>query len=261
MTVNSRVAIITGASQGIGAAIARRLAKDGLDLALADLEGAQPALAKLVAELNAGGGKAIAVTCDVRSKEDVDALVEKAAAELGRVDVMIANAGIAPVGPFLDVSVETMDNLHAVNVRGVFLCYQAAARQMIKQGGGGKLIAACSTAGWQGYPGFSMYSATKFAVRSLNQSAAKELGRHNITCNVYCPSPVDTQMWTDIDKTLSAQLGGQQGAITEARLKVTPMGRLVQATDVANLVSFLVGPDSNFISGESIVVSGADSVA
>lgn len=74
--------------------------------------------------------------------------------------VMIANAGIAPVGPFLEVSVDTLDNLHAVNVRGVFLCYQAAARQMIKQGGGGKLIAACSTAGWQGYPGFSAYSAT-----------------------------------------------------------------------------------------------------
>jgi NAD(P)-dependent dehydrogenase (short-subunit alcohol dehydrogenase family) len=92
-------------------------------------------------------------------------------------------------------------------------------------------------------------------VRSLNQSAAKELGPHGITCNVYCPSPVDTQMWTDIDKTLSAHLGGPQGALTESRVKVTPMGRLVEATDVANLVSFLAGPDSNFISGESIVVS------
>ncbi len=92
-------------------------------------------------------------------------------------------------------------------------------------------------------------------MRSLNQSAAKELGRHGITCNVYCPSPVDTQMWTDIDKTLSAHLGGAQGALTESRVKVTPMGRLVEATDVANLVSFLAGPDSNFISGESIVVS------
>ncbi|GMK57191.1 hypothetical protein CspeluHIS016_0400250 [Cutaneotrichosporon spelunceum] len=255
------VAVITGAAQGIGAAIAARLAKDGFDLALADVASAQPALAKLVADLAVDGRRVVAVTCDVRRKDDVDAMVAEAVAQLGRVDVMIANAGIAPVGPFLDVTVDTMDNLHAVNVRGVFLCYQAAARQMIKQGGGGKLIAACSTAGWQGYPGFSMYSATKFAVRSLNQSAAKELGRHGITCNVYCPSPVDTQMWTDIDKTLSAHLGGAEGTLTQSRVSVTPMGRLVRADDVANLVSFLAGPDSGFISGESIVVSGADTVA
>lgn len=95
----------------------------------------------------------------------------------------------------------------------------------------------------------------KFAVRSLNQTAAKELGAHNITCNVYCPAPVDTQMWTDIDSTLSKHLGGPVGSITKSRLAVTPMGRLVQATDVANLVSFLAGKDSDFISGESIVVS------
>ncbi|BEI86283.1 hypothetical protein CcaverHIS002_0605700 [Cutaneotrichosporon cavernicola] len=256
--MTNRVAVITGASQGIGAAIARRLSKDGFDLALADLDSAQPALQKLIQEL---GGRAVAITCDVRNKDDVDAMVSVAVAELGRVDVMIANAGIAPVGPFLDVTVDTMDNLHAVNVRGVFLCYQAAARQMIRQGGGGKLIAACSTAGWQGYPGFSMYSASKFAVRSLNQSAAKELGKHGITCNVYCPAPVDTQMWTDIDKTLSGHLGGPQGALTDSRLKGAPMGRLVQAEDVSNLVAFLAGPDSGFISGESIVVSGADTVA
>lgn len=102
---------------------------------------------------------------------------------------------------------------------------------------------------------------SKFAVRSLNQSAAKELGKHGITCNVYCPAPVDTQMWTDIDITLSKHLGGPTGTLTQSRLAVTPMGRLVQPNDVANLVSFLAGNDSSFISGESILVtvSGARS--
>ncbi|BEJ17244.1 hypothetical protein CspHIS471_0606450 [Cutaneotrichosporon sp. HIS471] len=218
--MTNRVAVITGASQGIGAAIARRLSNDGFDLALADLESAQPALQKLIQEL---GGKVVPIKCDVRNKDDVDAMIELTVAELGRIDVMIANAGIAPVGPFLDVTVETMDNLHAVNVRGVFLCYQAAARQMIKQGGGGKLIAACSTAGWQG---------------------------KDIPVSQCIPQ-----------RNSPGHLGGPQGALTESRIKVTPMGRLVQAEDVANLVAFLAGPDSGFISGESIVVSGADTVA
>jgi len=136
-----------GAAQGIGEAIALRLAKDGFNVVLADLPSSEGQAAKVAKAAEAFGAKTSVIAVDVSKKAQVDALVEKTVAELGRLDVMVANAGIAPVGPFMDVSEETIDKLHAVNVKGVLFCYQAAARQMIKQGWGGRLIGECDAGG------------------------------------------------------------------------------------------------------------------
>lgn len=137
-----KVAIVTGSAQGIGAEIAIRLAKDGYDVVLADLEGSMGNLTKVAKQAEAGrpGAKTVCIACDVTSKADVDALVESTVAQLGRLDCMVANAGIAPVGFFLDITEDMFDKITAVNVKGVLFCYQAAARQLIKQGWGGRLI-------------------------------------------------------------------------------------------------------------------------
>lgn len=137
-----KVAIVTGAAQGIGEAIALRLARDGYDIALADLERSIEGLERVSLAVQAvrDGARTTCIACDVRKKTDVDAMVAKTVSDLGRVDCMVANAGICPVGPFLDLTEEVFDNITAVNVKGVIFCYQAAARQMIKQGWGGRLI-------------------------------------------------------------------------------------------------------------------------
>ncbi|RSH85114.1 uncharacterized protein EHS24_006707 [Apiotrichum porosum] len=257
---NNRVAIVTGAAQGIGAAIARRLSKDGFDVVIADLPGRIADIKQMAETLSKGAARAVAAGCDVKSKADVEALVKTAVDSFGHLDVMVANAGIAPVGPFLSIDEKTMQDLVDVNIKGVLWCYQAAANQMIAQGTGGRLIAASSIAGVEGYEAFGAYSMTKFAVRALNQSAAKELGKHKINCNVYCPGPVDTPMWTKIDEAISGALGAPQGSFTKQRVDNSVLGRLVTVEDVANGVAFLAGPDSSFITGESLMISGGDAI-
>ncbi|TXT11182.1 hypothetical protein VHUM_01933 [Vanrija humicola] len=253
-----RVAIVTGAAQGIGRAIALRLAKDGFDLALADLKPSRGKLDAVAAEVQALGAKTAQIDCDVRSEADVYALVEGAVAALGDLDVMIANAGIAPAKMFLDNTTEFMDNLYQINVRGVMYCYQAAAKQMIKQGHGGKLIAACSISGITTTEGQSAYCATKFAVRALNQGAAIELGKHGITANVYCPGPVLTDMWAAIDKDMAKEHGAKEGELSAAMAKRSPLGRNAEPEDIAALVSFLAGPDSGYITAQAIQSSVSD---
>jgi meso-butanediol dehydrogenase/(S,S)-butanediol dehydrogenase/diacetyl reductase len=137
---NNRVAIVTGAAQGIGAAIARRLSKDGFDVVIADLPGRIADIKQMAETLSKGAARAVAAGCDVKSKADVEALVKTAVDSFGHLDVMVANAGIAPVGPFLSIDEKTMQDLVDVNIKGVLWCYQAAANQMIAQGTGGRLI-------------------------------------------------------------------------------------------------------------------------
>ncbi|KAL1404880.1 hypothetical protein Q8F55_008491 [Vanrija albida] len=253
-----KVAIVTGAAQGIGRAIALRLAREGFVLALADVPGARDKLDGAVAEV---GGRAIAVECDVRHKAEVDALVAAAVDAFGRLDVMVANAGIAPTDTFLDLTVDAYDTLYAINQRGVLLCYQAAARQFIAQGGGGKLIAACSVSGFDTQLHQTGYCSTKFAVRSLNQGAARELGRYGITANVYCPGTVNTPMWQKMDEAFVGEDGARApGVLTQRKIDATPLGRIAETEDVADLVAFLAGPGSNFVSGQAIQVCGGEYV-
>jgi meso-butanediol dehydrogenase / (S,S)-butanediol dehydrogenase / diacetyl reductase len=248
---------VTGAARGIGKAIALRLAYDGHRLAVSDLPSMADELEATRAELAAvDAGDHVALTGDVSDAESVRALVQDTAAQLGSLDVMVANAGIAQTKALLEVSPEEYDQVHAVNGRGVFLCYTEAARQMIAQGNGGKIIGAASIAAHKGFPLLGVYCSSKFAVRALTQSAAQEWAEHGITVNAYCPGIVDTAMWEQIDADLGAISGAGKGESMAAMAAGIALGRVSTGDDVAGLVSFLAGPDSNYVTGQAMLVDG-----
>ena len=217
-TNSSRVALVTGAARGIGRGIARRLAADGLDVAVNDIDANADQLQEVAAEIRDAGRRSATVVADVSEPDEVERMVGTVADELGSIDVMVANAGIAQVKPLLDVTPEDFDGLMAVNLRGVFLCYTAAARQMIHQGEGGKIIGAASIAAHKGFAMLGHYSASKWAVRGLTQAAAQEWAEHGITVNAYCPGIVGTAMWDLIDE----QMGGYRGPARARRWNSTP---------------------------------------
>jgi meso-butanediol dehydrogenase/(S,S)-butanediol dehydrogenase/diacetyl reductase len=245
------VALVTGGARGIGRGIALRLAADGHDVAVADLP-------SMRAETDAVAGEieGLALDVDVSEGEQVDAMIAAAVERFGRLDVMVANAGIAQVAPLLDVRPEDFDRLMSVNLRGVFLCYTAAARQMIAQGGGGKIIGAASIAAHKGFGMLGHYSASKFAVRGLTQAAAQEWAQHGITVNAYCPGIVGTAMWELIDEKLAEHMGLQKGEALAQFSELITLGRVETPDDVASFVSYLAGPDSDYMTGQSVMIDG-----
>ncbi|KAJ8701327.1 hypothetical protein PTI98_000128 [Pleurotus ostreatus] len=190
------VALITGAGRGLGRAIALRLARDGYDLALNDLHASQGLVESLAAEVKNRGRKCTIVPADVKSEAEVQGMIKRTVKDLGSLDVMIANAGIVLMKPLLEVEAEDWDEVQAVNGRGTFLCYKYAAKQMVDQGRGGRIIGASSLAGKQGedaifsVPGWFL----EFTIRGLTQAAAVELAKHDITVNAYSPGMIDTRM-------------------------------------------------------------------
>jgi meso-butanediol dehydrogenase/(S,S)-butanediol dehydrogenase/diacetyl reductase len=249
-------AAVTGAARGIGRAIALRLAQDGFDVTVNDVPSARTALDALVGEIEALGRRGLAAVADVRVAEEVDALVAGHVAAHGGLDVMVANAGVAITSPLLETTAEQWEATMEVNLRGVFHCYQAAGRQMVAQGRGGRLIGAASVAAHRGGRWQSAYSASKFAVRGLSQSVAQELAEHGITVNVYSPGVVRTPMWTSIDEAMTTRTQAQAGSAMEAMKASIALGRLETPEDVAGVVSFLASPDAAYITGQSIVVDG-----
>ncbi|OCB90257.1 NAD-binding protein [Sanghuangporus baumii] len=240
-----RVAIVTGGAQGIGHAIVQRLVDDGVDVAVNDVASKRDLIDKVVEEVRQKGRRAVAVPADVSSEADVSEMVNKTASELGSVDIMIANAGIFPFSQFLETPTEKFDKVLAVNARGVFLCFKLAALQMIKQGRGGRLIAASSVAGMHGQHYLTDYSASKFAVRGIVQCSAIELRDYGITANAYAPGVTATPE--------------NPGLPAEERAKLGPLGSAPQgnAEDLAAVVSFLARPDSWFVNGQTINANGA----
>jgi meso-butanediol dehydrogenase/(S,S)-butanediol dehydrogenase/diacetyl reductase len=251
-----RIALVTGGARGIGRAIALRLARDRLDVAVADLPDAHGHSEGVVREIRETGRRSTALAVDVTDPRQVDEMVAATVRELGRLDVVVANAGIAEVGPLLDLSAEDLDRVMAVNVRGVFLCYTAAARQMIAQGGGGKIIGAASIAAHKGFPMLGHYSASKWAVRGLTQVAAQEWARHGITVNAYCPGIVGTRMWQHIDERLADMQGFERGQALERVARGISLGRVQTPEDVADFVSYLASPGSDYMTGQSVIVDG-----
>lgn len=248
------VAVVTGAGRGIGRGIALRLAADGHAVAVNDLN--KDTAEAVAGEIAEAGGRSIAVPADVTDRAAVFAMVERTAAELGSVDVMVANAGIAQVKTLLEVTPEDLQTIFSVNVFGVVYCLQAAAEQMISQGGGGKIINAASIAGHSGFDYLGHYSATKFAVKALTQAAAKELARNKITVNAYCPGIVGTDMWDLIDEKLGAYLGTAKGEALANYSQLIALGRVQTPDDVAGLVSYLASKDSDYMTGQSVVIDG-----
>lgn len=247
-------AVVTGAGRGIGRAIALRLAQDGHAVVVNDLD---EATARGVAEEIGGrGGKAVAIAADVSDRDAVFGLVERSVSQLGSVDVMVANAGIAQVKTLLELTPADLERMFSVNVNGVVYCMQAAAERMIEQGSGGKIISASSIAGHQGFDRLGHYSASKFAVRALTQAAAKELAPHGITVNAYCPGIVDTAMWEQIDESLGGYLGLERGQAMQQYSQLIALGRVQTPEDVAGFVSFLAGRDSDYMTGQSVMIDG-----
>lgn len=252
--MSNKVAIVTGSGQGIGRAIALRLAKDGFNVALVDVK-----LDKITAvakEVAAIGRQATTITADVSQRDEVYAAIDKAEKDLGGFDVMVNNAGIAQVNALADVTPEEVEKIFKINVQGALWGIQAAAKKFIARGQKGKIISASSIAGHEGYAMLGIYSATKFAVRALTQAAAKEYASKGITVNAYCPGVVGTDMWVEIDKRFSETTGAQLGETYKKFVGGIALGRAETPEDVANLVSFLSSPDSDYITGQAILTDG-----
>lgn len=251
----ARVALVTGGARGIGRGIALRLAADGLDVAVNDLEANKDELDGVAGEIRNAGRRSVAIVADVSDPDEVEGMVRRVADELGSLDVMVANAGIAQVKPLLEVTPEDFDQLMAINLRGVFLCYQAAARQMIRQGGG-KIIGAASIAAHKGFAMLGHYSASKWAVRGLTQAAAQEWAEYSITVNAYCPGIVGTAMWDLIDEKLAEHMGLQKGEALKQYSELIALGRVEEPEDVAAFVSYLASKDSDYMTGQSVMIDG-----
>ncbi|MGK3708979.1 acetoin reductase [Arthrobacter sp. IK3] len=252
----TRVALITGAGRGIGRAIAERLADDGLDIIVADIPEAQANIDDVVGAVDSRGRRAVGVTGDVSNPEDVTRMVAEGTNALGNLSVLIANAGIAQVDEILDVKPEALDRMLDVNIKGVYYSYQAAARQFISQGTGGKIIGAASIVAFRPFPVLASYSATKWAVRGLTQAAAMEFAKYNITVNAYAPGVVGTAMWDLIDERLTERDGTPRGSALQAQVDSILAGRVSEPEDVAKLVSFLSGPDSDHMTGQTVLIDG-----
>ena len=247
--------VITGAGQGIGEAIALRLAKDGADIAILDVnETAAKTVAKSIKDTY--GRKTFVTHCNVASRQSVLDAVTAAESSLGVFDVMINNAGIGQVLPLLEVRERDFRTITDVNIGGVLWGTQAAAASFIARGVRGKIINACSISGHKGQPTFGVYSATKFAVRGLTHAAAQEYGRYGITVNGYSPGTVGTPMWEEIDKELAERDGVQVGESFAKQASGITLGRPSTPEDVAGFVSWLAGPDSDYMTGQSPLIDG-----
>ncbi|MBJ7222463.1 MULTISPECIES: (S)-acetoin forming diacetyl reductase [unclassified Brenneria] len=252
MTV--KVALVTGAGQGIGRAIALRLAKDGFAVAVVDYN--TDTARSVAQEIEQAGGQAIAIQADVSDRDAVFASVAETQKKFGDFNVIVNNAGIAPSTQIEDITPEIIDRVYNINVKGVIWGIQAAVKAFKSLNHGGKIINACSQAGHVGNPELAVYSSSKFAVRGLTQTAARDLAPLGITVNGFCPGIVQTPMWDEIDRKISEAAGKPAGYGTAEFAKRITLGRLSQPEDVAACVAYLASPDSDYMTGQSLLIDG-----
>jgi len=239
--LEGKIALITGGSRGIGAAIAKRLASDGANVAITYSKGADAAAA-LVQEIERDGGKAIAIQADATDAEAGKAAVEKTVATFDGLDVLVNNAGTAIPKTFEETTIEEMDRLLNINVRGVFIATQAALKHMKR---GGRIITIGSCLGERVMtPGLVPYSATKGAVKIFSQALSRELGSRGITVNNVQPGPIDTDL---------NPAAGDWAAPQKAN---TALNRYGSVDEVAALVAFVAGPEASYITGANLTVDG-----
>jgi meso-butanediol dehydrogenase / (S,S)-butanediol dehydrogenase / diacetyl reductase len=247
-----RTVIVTGGASGIGAGIASALAAEGANVVIADLNlEAANAHAKLI---ESNGGKAIAAKVDVTDRASVIAGIELAVKTYGQLDCYFNNAGFNQPMKFLDVTEENFNAIMKVNVWGVLVGTQEAAKQFIKQGTSGKIVNTASIAGRTGFPSFAPYSASKASVISLTQAAARSLAEHKITVNAFSPGVVATPLWTKLDKDLEAIGEGDSGF--DSMSSDILLGRPAQPEDIAPTALFLASSDSDYITGQTMAIDG-----
>jgi len=239
--LEGKIALITGGSRGIGAAIAKRLAADGANVAITYTKGADAA-ASVVKEIEHGGRKAIAIQADATDADAVKAAVERSVATFGRLDVLVNNAGTAIPKTFEETTLEELDRLIDINVRGTFVATQAALKHMKS---GGRIIMIGSSVGERVMvPGLVPYSATKGAVKMFSQGLSREVGSRGITVNNIQPGPIDTE------------LNPAAGEWAVPQKAITALDRYGHVEEVAALVAFVAGPEASYITGANLTVDG-----
>ena len=239
--LTEKVALVTGGSRGIGAAIAKRLAADGANVAITYTKGADAA-ASVVKEIERSGRKAIAIQADATDAKAVEAAVEKTVATFGRLDVLVNNAGTAIPKTFEETTLEEMDRVLDINVRGVFVATQAALKHMRD---GGRIIMIGSSVGERVLvPGLVPYAATKGAVKIFSQSLSREVGSRGITVNNVQPGPIDTE------------LNPAAGDWAVPQKAATALDRYGHVDEIAAMVAFVAGPESAYITGANLTVDG-----
>lgn len=243
---NGKVALVTGASSGIGKATAAAFAREGWAVALADRDaehGTQEA-----AELQQGGARALFIPCDVSDEQSVNALIDRVVAEFGRLDAAFNNAGIEGASaPTAESDTANFDRVIAVNLRGVWLCMRAELRQMLRQQSGA-IVNCASVAGLIGLPGIPAYVASKHGVIGLTRTAALEVARRNIRVNAVCPGAIETPM---LERYMGAEPQGR-----EQMERTEPIGRIGDPSEIASAVLWLCGPGASFTTGHALAVDG-----
>ncbi|MBO0347432.1 SDR family oxidoreductase [Roseibium sp. CAU 1637] len=257
--VSGRSCIVTGAARGIGKAIGEALLEEGADVCFADINGEEVSAVSARNQERAArtGGKVTWAKVDVRDRDQVRAMIDKTVAAFGKLDVKFNNAGVNKPMNFLDVTEDNWNFIMTVNGLGCMIGIQEAARQMISQGTGGKIINTASVAARQGFDNVAPYCASKWAVVSLTQSAARDLAKHNITVTGFAPGVVATEMWDQVDQDLmnigAAQRPGQ--AMEEFSSEIL-RGRVASPKDITGTTTYLASEDSDYMTGQIVMIDG-----
>ena len=240
--LKGKVAVVTGASRGIGAAIAERLAREGASVVVNYMDSADKATA-VVHRIEEGGSRAMAIQADVGKAADVQRLFDESVKQFGKVDILVNNAGVPLYKMVAEITEEEFDHIMATNVKGVFLTCKQAVRCMSD---GGRVINVSSSVTGLMLPTYAAYAATKGAVEQMTRHLAHELGRRGITVNTVSPGPTDTELFGE----------GKTEAHKQEFSRMAALGRLGEPTDIADVVTFLVTDDARWITGQNIRVNG-----
>ena len=248
MKLRGKTALVTGAGRGIGRAIALALARDGCQVGIADILPGSAAAA--AADVETLGVKGLALPVDLTSRAEVERMVEEALAQFGRIDILVNNAGWDRMGLFLDTDEITWDRIIAVNLKAMLYVCKAVLPQMVARGAG-KVVNVASDAGRVGSSGEAVYSATKGAVIAFSKALAREMARHRITVNVVCPGLTETPLLQSL-----RDQSPKMEKILEAVTRATPFGRVATPEEIAEAVAFFASPGSDFVTGQTLSVSG-----
>ncbi|MDP9370376.1 MAG: L-iditol 2-dehydrogenase [Chloroflexota bacterium] len=256
MRLEGKVAIVTGGAQGMGRAISLRYAQEGAKVVVGDLnlQGAEA----VANEITGSGGQAAAVQVDVRDQAQAQRMVDTAVDRFGGLDILVNNAGVGKIIPFLETTEQDWNFMFDINCKGLLWCSQAAARQMISQGRGGKIVNLASQAGRRGEALVLAYCASKACVINMTQSMAMALAEHKINVNGIAPGIVDTPFWDEVDRQFAKLLNMEIGEPKRTFIKSIPLGRIEQPEDVTGAAVFLASAESDYITQQTLNVDGGN---
>jgi meso-butanediol dehydrogenase/(S,S)-butanediol dehydrogenase/diacetyl reductase len=264
--LNGKLAIVTGAGQGIGKAVALRLAREGADVVIADIN--TQSADQTTEEIRSLNRRALSCSVDVAKLSEIQSMVDRAAAEFGQIDILVNAAGVAQTGLFVDLTEQQWDRVIDTNLKGTTFCVQAVGRRMIDRvpdqaqaetragRSHGKIVNFSSISGRRGRAEQVPYAASKAAIISVTQSAALAFAPYNINVNAVCPGVVPTPMWEQIDRDRGRIAGLAPGESIKTFIERTPLKRPGSVEDVAGVVAFLCSPDSDYMTGQTLNVDG-----